>query len=282
MQNVINKLANRDNSTAGDYTENGVLMCGKCHTPKQTMKALPKADGGTISKLVPITCKCEQEKENAREFQDKQRHFSSWLTEQRDKYGISDRSYDAHTFEKDDRKDAALSDLFRRYVNRWEEMKEDNMGILLYGPVGTGKSFYACAIVNALLEQCVPAVVTNFPRLLNILQGARERQAYIDHLQAYQLLVIDDLGVERDSPYSAEQVFNIIDTRARSGLPMIVTTNLTIDEMKNPPNMQLARIYDRVLELCPISIEMAGESRRAGNAAARRAKARELLRGGQT
>ena len=152
------------------------------------------------------------------------------------------------------------------------------MGILFYGSVGTGKSFYACCIVNALLEKRIPAIVTNFPRLLNVLQGARERQAYIDHLQQFRLLVIDDLGVERDSSYAAETVYNVIDARARSGLPLICTTNLTMDELKKPPSMQFARIYDRVLELCPITIKMTGESRRAGNAEARRAKARELLK----
>ncbi|MGM9601131.1 MAG: ATP-binding protein, partial [Faecousia sp.] len=82
---------------------------------------------------------------------------------------------------------------------------------------------------------------------------------------------------ERDSSYAVEQVFNVIDARARSSLPLIVTTNMTLDELKNPPSMQYARIYDRVLELCPITLKMTGESRRAGNAEARRSKAREIL-----
>lgn len=279
MQDVISKLANQDNSAPGDYTEGGILMCGTCHAPKQTMKELPKAGGGKICKLVPIICRCETEKQKAQDEKNKKQQFDARITEQREEYSISDRSYSALTFAKDDRRNSALSGTCRRYVERWEEMKADNMGILFYGSVGTGKSFYACSIVNALLEKCVPAVVTNFPRLLNILQGVRDRQAYIDNLQKYDLLVIDDLGVERDSTYAAEQVFNVIDSRARSGLPLIVTTNLTMTELKNPPTMQLARVYDRVLELCPIAIEMTGESRRAGNAEARRAKARELLKG---
>lgn len=162
-------------------------------------------------------------------------------------------------------------------VEKWDEMKKDNMGILFYGSVGTGKSFYACAIVNALIEKRVPATVTNFPRLLNILQNANERQKYIDHLQAYHLLVIDDLGVERDTPYAAEIVYSVIDARARSGLPLIVTTNLSLDELKNPTSMQFARIYDRVLDLCPITLKMTGDSRRAGNAELRRQKAKEIL-----
>lgn len=279
MQDVIGKLANRDNSAAGDYVQDGILMCGVCHTPKQAIKELPNPNGGTFSRLVPVTCLCEEKGREELEAKNKKQQFNLWMAEQHDKYGVSDRSYGAHTFAKDDRRDAALSDACRRYVERWEEMKADNMGVLFHGSVGTGKSFYACAIANALLEQCVPATVTNFPRLLNILQGVRDRQEYIDHLQAYHLLVIDDLGVERESSYAAEQVYNVIDTRARSGLPLIVTTNLTIEEMKNPPTMQFARIYDRVLEMCPITIQMTGSSRRAGNAEARRAKARELLSG---
>ena len=276
----MDKLASRDNSAPGDYTKNGVLMCGKCHTPKQAVKELPKHGGGTFIRTVPITCRCEAESFAARKEKDKQQEFAQWISEKQGRYGLSDGLYKMHTFALDDRRIPAISDVCHRYVERWEEMKADNMGILFHGSVGTGKSFYACAIVNALLEKCVPAIVTNFPRLLNVLQGARDRQEYIDHLQLYHLLVIDDLGVERDSPYAAEQVYNVIDARARSGLPLIVTTNMTVEEMKKPPTMQFSRIYDRVLEMCPIDLKMTGESRRTGNAAARREKARELLKGG--
>lgn len=278
MQDVIEKLAGRDNSAEGDYTENGIMMCGKCRTPKQALKELSTAGGGTRSILVPVVCRCDAEDLAAQKETAKRLEFSRWVSEQQAMYGISEGLCRGQSFAQDDRRTPAISDICHRYVERWEEMRADNMGVLFYGSVGTGKSFYACAIVNALLEKCVPATATNFPRLLNLLQGAGNRQTYIDHLKRWQLLVIDDLGVERDSSYAAEQVFNVIDARARSGLPLIVTTNLTLDEMKNPISMQYARIYDRVLEMCPITIMMNGESRRKGNAEARRAKARELLR----
>ena len=275
---IVAGLAGRDNSTEGDYTENGLLMCGKCRTPKQALKDLPTARGETRSMLVPVACLCDRKEQEEQKETAKRLEFLRWVGEQQAAYGVSEGLSKAQTFAQDDRRTPAISDTCNRYVERWEEMKADNMGVLFYGSVGTGKSFYACAIVNALLEKCVPATVTNFPRLLNLLQGAGNRQTYIDHLQRWQLLVIDDLGVERDSSYAAEQVFNVIDARARSGLPLIVTTNLTLDEMKNPISMQYARIYDRVLEMCPITIMLNGESRRKGNAEARRAKARELLR----
>lgn len=114
--------------------------------------------------------------------------------------------------------------------------------------------------------------------MLNLLQTAKNRQALIDHLNTYELLVIDDLGVERDSPFAAEQVFSVIDARARARRPLIVTTNLTMDDLRSPGSMQYARIYDRVLEMCPIAIKMTGESRRVSGIERRKALARELLR----
>lgn len=279
ISEVVAGLLHRDNGAPGDYMENGIRMCGKCRTPKQARVQLPKPDGGMATHVAPITCACEGKELARQEARFQREQFDFHMEALREKYDITDRAYRGLTFEKDDRREPKLSDTCRRYVEQWPEMKHDNIGMLFYGTVGTGKSFYACAVANALLERCVSAAVTNFPRLLNLLQSSRERQTCIDHLQRYQLLVIDDLGVERDSPYAAEQVFNVIDARARSGLPLIVTTNLTMDELKDPPSMQYARIYDRVLELCPVIIKMTGESRRIGNAAQRKAKAREILGG---
>lgn len=277
MNSVINRIANMDNRNPGDYTENGLLMCGTCHAPKQKRKLLPDKDGKLSERLLPITCQCDERALEEAEARENQKEFRAYMKQLQEMFHVSDSSYQKFTFLDDDRRDEKISNTCRRYVEQWPDMKKDNMGILFYGSVGTGKSFYACAIVNALLEQRVSATATNFPRLLNILQGVRERQACIDHLQSYQLLVIDDLGTERDSSYGAEQVFNVVDARARSELPLIVTTNLGLEDLQKPPSMQLARIYDRVLDMCPIRIKMTGESRRAGNAQRRRELARKLL-----
>lgn len=90
-------------------------------------------------------------------------------------------------------------------------------------------------------------------------------------------LVTDDLGVERDTSYSVEQVFNVIDARSRTGKPLIVTTNLSLADLQNPSSLGYARIYDRILEMCPIRLKLAGDSRRTQNAQERRDKAKRLL-----
>lgn len=54
---------------------------------------------------------------------------------------------------------------------------------------------------------------------------------------------------------------NVIDSRYRSGKPMIVTTNLTAEQLKKPEDVASGRIYDRILERChPLKID--GESMR--------------------
>ena len=48
------------------------------------------------------------------------------------------------------------------YVEKWEEMKKNATGLLIWGNVGTGKSFFAGCIANALLEKGIPVLMTNF------------------------------------------------------------------------------------------------------------------------
>lgn len=276
---VQRSLQNREPE---DYVdEDGFLCCGKCHDRKQMDVTLPTGlspgeDGKTIR--VGRLCKCGQEKAE-RERQERERREFETRMERLRRDGITDPAYLKHTFAQDDRRNPKISDVCRKYVDNWAEMKAQNIGILFYGDVGTGKSFLACAIANALLERLVSVSVTNFPRILNSLQGSfdDERQKRIDRLQHYSLLVIDDLGVERDTSYSVEQVYNVVDTRARSGKPVIITTNLSMKDLENPPSLAYKRIYDRVLEMCPIRLKMVGESRRASNASDRRDTARRIL-----
>lgn len=273
---VQNSLNNRE---TGDYIdEEGFLCCGKCHTRKQIDVPFPSTAGGTKITRVGVRCTCEQERAEAERAALERADFLARMERLR-RDGITDPAYLRHTFDQDDRRNPAVSDVCQRYVENWREMKADNIGILFYGDVGTGKSFLACAIANALLEKLVSVSVTNFPRILNTLQGSfdDERQRRIDRLQHYSLLVIDDLGVERDTAYSVEQVYNVIDTRARSGKPLIVTTNLSMKDLQNPPSLAYKRIYDRVLEMCPIRLKLAGASRRVENANDRKDKARRLL-----
>lgn len=145
-----------------------------------------------------------------------------------------------------------------RYVAQWPDMLSSGMGLLLWGNVGTGKTYIAACIANALLDRGVPVLMTSFARILGAIPGpaSGEQTEAIDQWMRYPLLIIDDLGIERDTPYTMELVYRIIDDRYRSGRPMIITTNLTMQELEKPDSLEKKRIYDRVLECCtPIRVD---------------------------
>ena len=135
-------------------------------------------------------------------------------------------------------------------------------------------------IANALLDMDVPVLMTNFPTILNKLAGlySEDRAEFIGSLGEYDLLIIDDLGAERSTEYAIEQTFNVVDSRYRSRKPMIITTNLRLKEMKKPPDLAHARIYDRILERCA-PILFAGKNFREGNAEDTKVTAKRIVSG---
>ena len=113
------------------------------------------------------------------------------------------------------------------------------------------KSYFAGCIANALMEREIPVCMTNFALILGDLAASFEgRNEYISRLCSFPLLILDDFGMERGTEYGLEQVYNVIDSRYRSGRPLIVTTNLTLEDLQHPEDTAHARIYDRLIEMC--------------------------------
>lgn len=240
----------------GDYIRDGLLYCGNCNTPKQCEVEL----FGTIRKPMCL-CKCQIERLEREEEERKQREFMDKVQKYR-RMGFDEGEMQNWSFKADDGHNEKITNAAHKYVENFPAMLKQGKGLLLYGTVGTGKTFFACCIANALIDEGYPCLVTNFARLTNTLQEKFEnRQAYIDSLNQFALLVIDDLGAERKSEFMQEMVFNIIDARYRAGLPIIITTNLSIEEVKKPQTVGNARIYDRIIERC-FPIEVEGKSRR--------------------
>ena len=109
------------------------------------------------------------------------------------------------------------------------------------------------------------------------IRGAVFDNATLDDTDFHSaLLRIDDLGAERNTEYALEQMFSIIDSRYRCNKPLIVTTNMKLNELKHPPDLAHARIYDRILECCA-PILFAGKNFREDNAASTKAAARCIV-----
>lgn len=172
----------------------------------------------------------------------------------------------------------------RTFLEHWDQMHLQGLGLLFWGPPGTGKTFAAACIANAFVEsrdRFAPEVLmTNFGVILRhtLACSPQEREEYLNRLLQCDLLILDDFGMERQTDFAREQVFNLINGRYLSRLPMIMTTNLTLQQMKRPETMAEHRIYDRVLEMCvPVCFE--GESLRKAKAAENLRFYRELTAG---
>ena len=238
------------------YEKDGLLFCSKCHTARQKRLNLFGAEN-----VVSCLCKCmndayiEEEEKRKRDAR-----LQAIMEYRRD--GFSDAEMRNSTFGRDDGKHPELTNAMQAYVENFNDLRKDGKGLLLWGPVGTGKSFYAACVVNALIDRGYPCMMTKVTRLVDNVSGLWEdKQRYIDGLSRYALVVLDDLGVERNTEYMNEQVYGIIDSLYRAGVPMIVTTNNTPKQMSAVEDIGKQRIYDRLLERChPIKVD--GESRR--------------------
>ena len=247
----------------GDYYgKDGLLYCGKCHAPKEMFFAKGIVLMGRNRH--PIECACCKAKREQQEVAIRQQKHRD-LVRRLKAEGFSDTAMLNWTFENDNGHSPQMHHA-HRYVEQWQTMRAENLGLLLWGSVGTGKSFLAGCIANALMEQEVPVRMTNFARITNELNSSFSgRNAVVDRLCRYPLLIIDDFGMERGTEYALEQVYNIVDSRYRSQKPLIVTTNLTLDEIRHPQDTAHARIYDRILEMC-VPISCIGASLRKENA----------------
>lgn len=243
----------RENEMLG---EDGLLHCRVCGDPLETMISIPAMN---ISRKVRCSCACHAALQRAMEEKARLEEV-----ERTKKLCFPEPEMLSWTFENDDRMNADMSKVMLEYTEKFPEFLKQKKGLLLYGPVGTGKSYYAACIANRLMEKGYQARMTSFSRLTDKLQGMfGGRQEYIDSLNDFHLLVIDDLGAERksDSGYMQEIIYDIIDSRYLAGLPLIITTNMTAEELKFPRDIRYQRIYDRILERCH-PIEVAGMSRR--------------------
>ena len=196
--------------------DDGLLYCRNCHTPVQCRVKLWGRD-----KIVPCLCRCQQEamaeKKRQDELVERQRKIRQLKAT-----GIQEKHLLEWNFGvAEDNKDIQMA---KRYVEQWKKVKAENLGLLLWGDVGTGKSFVAACIANALLDQGIPVLMTNFSKILNQMGAmySEERYRYIASFSNYSLLILDDLGIERSTEYALEQVYAVIDERYKSGLPVFI------------------------------------------------------------
>lgn len=115
-----------------------------------------------------------------------------------------------------------------------EQFNGKGSGILMVGNTGLGKTHLSLAIANKLIENgfCVVyGSVTELIRKINSEQFDNVEGDTMSLVKSCDLLILDDLGVENKSEWNASLLYEIINTRQNKRAPMIINTNLDLDEL---------------------------------------------------
>lgn len=271
MSDVIDAIFDSLGSTA--VTDVPLEVCPICGGKKEHIITF----NGRMRK-VPCMCRCdeaayEEEKRKRQEEEDMRR-----LQEIRGASLMDSKFYDA-TFDKfqETTSNGRNYQYCKRYAENFKRFLDEKQGLLFWGSVGTGKSYAAACIANELLSKGTPVIMTSFVRVVDMFYADKETDI-IARLNRAKLVVFDDLGAERGTDYALEKVYDVVDSRYRSGLPMIVTTNMTMQDMRAETDIRYKRIYDRIFEMC-YPMNFAGDSWRTSMAKSRFQRMDELMRG---
>ena len=268
--------ADTANTASDDYinSNDGLKYCGKCHTPKEAF--FPEQHRLYSFDKHPTDCKCTAEEKKRQEAEmrkfNRQSHIQLLRSEAfRDIPAADWRFENAATMTPQLIK-------AREYAERWDDFNREGIGLLLFGNVGTGKSYAAGCIANVLIDRMISVPYVSMSDIVNRMQSnfGADRDTYLKQLMRPDLLILDDLGAERNTSYGKERVFDVVNRRLLSYKPMIITTNIALSVMQKATDLDERRIYDRILEVC-VPVLFDGENFRKGNAAENLKKAAQLL-----
>lgn len=223
----------------------GFICCSKCKEPKQS-----EYEGHRYS----IPCKCRRDEIEAKELEEKRRKL-----EEKRAFSIPNAKLRSFTFDKDDQQDKETTNILKRYVSKFVEMKAKGLGLLLWGSVGTGKTFYAHCIANALIDAGYSVKSTSLSTVVQLAQDFENGEREINKILQNQVILIDDVGTERQTTFANEQIYNFIDKATSLNRVLLLTTNFMPKEFEeaaqDTADLVHARIYSRILEKCyPVKV----------------------------
>lgn len=132
-----------------------------------------------------------------------------------------------------------------------------NKGLLLTGPVGTGKTHLACAIANALLNKLYSVYFGNVVDIMSFIRGTYNRDSSLTEEEAVNIMtkevdlfIIDDLGKENNTEYTLSMLYQLINRVYENEKPLVITTNFNSIELARKLEERGQAIVSRITEMC--------------------------------
>lgn len=244
--------------------EDGLRRCKVCGKKLETilhMPHLPQLDGMKVNCI----CNCDKARTEKIRAEMKQLEIHSEIPRRKAEC-FKSPEMQAMNFANDDSPNSEAGKLSRRWVAHYAKnvISGNIKWLFMYGGYGTGKSFYAACIANAMIERGYDVRMGTAADFEAELSTAQDKAAAYKRLAAYDVLILDDFASERKSDYMFEVMTNIVNDRYNARKAMIFTTNMSTAETGNPKDNRLRRIMSRVWKM-GYPIELSGEDRRKKN-----------------
>ena len=258
--NGIEKL--RDDEYLGD---DGMPHCKNCRTARVYVSDDKKF-------MARCMCECQSQAEAERE-QERKRQRAIDEFNNRSQLSMIGSRYRNIRFADATITDnnRAVYDKCRNYVNRAKEIRENNIGLYIYGDNSSGKTYLTACVCNELLWRGYRCVYTNLATMLNEIRGSYDGQGMgecelISRLQAYDFAFIDDLGKEfigreynaASSKWAEEKLFEVINARYNAQKPTIFSSNYSIAELASVLSLDKA-IIERINEMATRVLKLDGD-----------------------
>lgn len=109
--------------------------------------------------------------------------------------------------------------------------------LLLQGKYGSGKTHLAASIANFAVDMGVPTLFITVPDLLDTLRFTYDNpratfEDRFEEIRRAQFLILDDFGTQNATAWAQEKLFQILNYRYINRLPLVVTTNLGLEELE--------------------------------------------------
>lgn len=130
--------------------------------------------------------------------------------------------------------------------------------LLLQGHYGCGKTHLAAAVANFVVDIGIPALFLTVPDLLDSLRFSYNNpessfEERFEDIRRCPLLIMDDFGTENATPWAQEKLFQILNYRYINNLPLLITTNLSLNQLEGRMRSRLQdpELVTRVHILAP-------------------------------
>ena len=179
----------------------------------------------------------------------------------RERSNLGKRFMDRTFANFDKRRDPIAFSACNAYANRENLFSEKKNSLLILGNVGSGKTHLSASIANDFASKGIPTLFGTFIEHLDHIRSEFESAGaneYLTDMKTMMVLVIDDLGKEKKTEWTQQILFSVVNYRYEHLLPIIITTNFTLDELANYVGHP---IFSRLYEMSN-AVETQGGDRR--------------------